>query len=464
MKRNYEIDMCNGPILGKLIQFAIPLMLSGVLQLLFNAADIIVVGRYTGSDALAAVGATSALNNFIVNIFIGLSIGSSVVMARYYGAQDWKNVSDVVHTSVLLSFISGVFLIFAGIALARPLLLLTGTPENVIDQSVLYMRIIFCGMPSLMVYNFGAAILRAVGDTKRPLFFLTISGLINVALNLFFVIVFEMGVSGVAIATIISQFVSAILVVLCLIKSPGNYKLYLKQLKIHKEKLIEIVKVGLPAGVQGAVFSISNVLIQSSINSFGSIAVAGNTAASNIEGFVYTSMNSLYQASLSFTSQNMGAKKYNRIVPILIRSLVMVFVIGAILGGGAFLFGHELLGIYSKDAQVIEYGISRMAVVCLTYYLCGMMDVCCGSIRGLGYSVVPTVVSLVGACGLRIVWIYTIFALNRTLTTLYISYPVTWGITFAAHLICFIVFLRKIKKNNPPANEETNLQSEAVNA
>ena len=385
-------------------------------------------------------------------------------MARYYGAQDWKNVSDVVHTSVLLSFISGVFLIFAGIALARPLLLLTGTPENVIDQSVLYMRIIFCGMPSLMVYNFGAAILRAVGDTKRPLFFLTISGLINVALNLFFVIVFEMGVSGVAIATIISQFVSAILVVLCLIKSPGNYKLYLKQLKIHKEKLIEIVKVGLPAGVQGAVFSISNVLIQSSINSFGSIAVAGNTAASNIEGFVYTSMNSLYQASLSFTSQNMGAKKYNRIVPILIRSLVMVFVIGAVLGGGAFLFGHELLGIYSKDAQVIEYGISRMAVVCLTYYLCGMMDVCCGSIRGLGYSVVPTVVSLVGACGLRIVWIYTIFALNRTLTTLYISYPVTWGITFAAHLICFIVFLRKIKKNNPPATEETNLQSEAVNA
>ncbi len=347
---------------------------------------------------------------------------------------------------MLLSAIAGVVLIFLGISLAAPLLELMGTPENVLDQAVLYMRIIFAGMPAMMIYNFGAAILRAVGDTRRPLIFLLIAGIINVILNLFFVIVFHMGVAGVALATIISQCISAALVVLCLIRSSGHYKLYLKKLRITKDKLLQIVRVGLPAGIQGAVFSISNVLIQSSINSFGSIAMAGNTAASNIEGFVYTSMNALYQASLSFTSQNIGAKKVHRIVPVLTRCLGCVIVIGAGLSALALLFGRQLLSIYSSDPEVITYGIGRMGVVCLTYFLCGMMDVTCGSIRGMGYSVAPTIVSLAGACGLRILWIFTIFQIDHTLFNLYLSYPISWAITFAAHLLCFILFFRQWKK------------------
>lgn len=446
MKRSYEIDMINGPLLGKILRFSIPLMLSGILQLLFNAADIVVVGQFTGSDALAAVGSTGSLNNLIVNIFLGLSIGSSVLVAQYYGAQDWKNVQDVVHTSVLLSAVTGVVLVLVGVPLVGPLLELMGTPPEVLDQAVLYMRIVFAGMPAMMIYNFGAAILRAVGDTRRPLLFLFIAGLINVGLNLFFVIVFHMGVSGVALATVISQCISAALVLLCLSRSSASYKLYWKQLRITKDKLLQIVRIGLPAGLQGALFSVSNVLIQSSINSFGYIAVAGNTAASNIEGFVYTSMNALYQASLSFTSQNAGARRVERIVPVLTRCLGCVIAIGVGLSALALLLGRMLLGIYSPDPQVIQYGMGRMSVVCATYFLCGMMDVVCGSIRGLGYSITPTIVSLTGACGLRILWIYTIFIWHRSLFSLYLSYPVSWVITFTADLICFIVFFRRWKQ------------------
>ncbi len=453
-KRSYEIDMVNGPLLGKILRFSIPLMLSGILQLLFNAADIVVVGQFTGSDALAAVGSTGSLNNLIVNIFLGLSIGSSVLVARYYGAQDWRNVHEVVHTSVLISGVAGVILIFVGILLAEPLLRLMGTPPEVLDQAVLYMRIVFAGMPALMVYDFGAAILRAVGDTRRPLIFLFIAGLINVGLNLFFVIVFHMGVAGVALATVISQCISAALVLLCLSRSTTSYKLYWRQLRITRDKLLQIVRIGLPAGIQGAVFSISNVLIQSSINSFGYIAVAGNTAASNIEGFVYTSMNSLYQASLSFTSQNTGARKVERIVPVLVRCLGCVIAIGVGLSAIVLLLGRVLLGIYSPDAQVIQFGLGRLSVVCSTYFLCGIMDVACGSIRGMGYSITPTIVSLTGACGLRILWIYTIFALNRSLFTLYLSYPVSWALTFAAHLVCFIIFFNRWKKKTLAAKAQ----------
>lgn len=437
VKRSYEIDMCNGPLLGKMLLFAIPLILSGILQLLFNAADIVVVGRFTGSEALAAVGSTGSLINLLVNVFMGLSIGTNVLVAKYYGAKDEKMLSDTVHTSVLLSFVCGCFLIFLGILLARPLLSLMGTPDNVLDQAVLYMRIYFAGMPVIMFYNFGSAILRAVGDTKRPLYFLLIAGVINVLLNLFFVIVFHMGVAGVALATVISQCVSAALVLLCLMRSDGMYRVDLKSLHLHKHIIFQIVRIGLPAGMQGAVFSISNVLIQSSINSFGSIVMAGNTAASNIEGFIYTSMNAIYQTSLSFTSQNIGAKNYHRIGQILRRSLGVVVVIGLALGGIALLFSHQLLGIYSSDPEVIRYGIARMEVICLTYFTCGTMDVCCGSMRGMGYSILPTIVSLTGACGLRIIWIFTIFAWNHTLFILYLSYPVSWIITTLAHLICY---------------------------
>lgn len=446
MKRSYEMDMCSGPLLGKILRFSVPLMLSGILQLLFNAADIVVVGQFTGNDALAAVGSTGSLNNLIVNIFLGLSIGSSVLVAQYYGAQDWKSVHDVVHTSMLVSAMAGFLLIFVGIFLAGPLLELMGTAQEALDQAVLYMRIVFVGMPAMMIYDFGSAILRAVGDTRRPLIFLFIAGMINVLLNLFFVIVFHMGVAGVALATVISQCVSAALVVRCLVRSSGCYQLHLKELRLRRDKLLQIARVGLPAGIQGAVFSISNVLIQSSINSFGYIAVAGNTAASNIEGFVYTSMNALYQACLSFTSQNVGARKVHRVLPVLVRCLGCVVVIGAGLGTLALVFGRQLLSVYSPDPQVIAYGLGRMRVICTTYFLCGMMDVICGSIRGLGCAVTPTIVSLSGACGLRILWIYTIFALDHTLFNLYLSYPVSWAITCAAHLICFIVFFLRWKK------------------
>lgn len=451
VKRSYEIDMCNGPLLGKMLLFAIPLILSGILQLLFNAADIVVVGRFTGSQALAAVGSTGSLINLLVNVFMGLSIGTNVLVARYYGAKEEKMLRDTVHTSVLLSFVCGIFLIFLGILLARPLLSLMGTPDDVLDQAVLYMRIYFAGMPVIMFYNFGSAILRAVGDTKRPLYFLLIAGVINVVLNLFFVIVFHMGVAGVALATVISQCVSAALVLLCLMRSDGMYRVDLKQLHLHKHIIFQIVRIGLPAGMQGAVFSISNVLIQSSINSFGSVVMAGNTAASNIEGFIYTSMNAIYQTSLSFTSQNMGAKNYHRIGQILRRSLSVVIVIGLALGGLALLFSHQLLGIYSSDPEVIRYGIARMEVICLTYFFCGTMDVCCGSMRGMGYSILPTIVSLTGACGLRILWIVTIFAWHHSLFILYLSYPVSWFVTTAAHLVCYWYAKRKLDKQSTEA-------------
>ena len=446
MKKSYEIDMCNGPLLGKLLLFALPLMLSGILQLLFNAADIIVVGRFTGSHALAAVGSTSSLINLLVNLFIGFSIGANVLTAQYYGAKDQKNIHQTIHTSILISLIGGIILIAVGVLLARPLLELMATPEDVLDQATLYMKIYFCGMPATMVYNFGAAILRAIGDTRRPLYFLFTAGVLNVFLNLFFVIVFHMGVAGVALATIISQTLSAILVVRCLTNLDGICRLYLKQLKIYPEKLLRIVQIGLPAGLQGAVFSISNVLIQSSVNSFGSVAMAGNTAASNIEGFIYTSMNAFHQTAISFTSQNYGAGKKERINRILIQCELLVFIVGFVMGNLAFLFGDKLLTIYSTDRDVIEYGLIRMGVICTTYFLCGMMDVFVGSLRGLNYAVLPMIVSVVGACGLRILWIFTVFQWNRSLFVLYLSYPVTWFITAAAHLVCYIIVKRNLDK------------------
>lgn len=443
MTRNFEIDMCTGPLVPKLLRFSVPLMLSGILLLLFNAADIIVVGQFTGSQAMAAVGSTGSLNNLIVNIFLGLSIGSSVMMARYYGAKDQKSMSEVVHTSILVSVLCGLALVLLGLALAHPLLLLMGTPEDIIDQAVLYMRVVFLGMPAMLAYDFGAGILRAIGDTRRPLIYLFASGIINVCLNLVFVLGFNLGVEGVALATIISQYSSASLVLRCMMNTDSVYKLDLRRLKISPQKLRQIARIGLPAGIQGAVFNISNVLIQSSINSFGSIAVAGNTAAGNIEGFVYTAMNSIYQASTSFTSQNVGAGKKERIVPILLACLAIVAIVGIGLSSLVVCFGNQLLGIYSSNQDVIAYGLSRLHVVCLTYFLCGLMDTICGSIRGMGYAIAPTIVSLAGACGLRIVWILTVFRLERTLFVLYLSYPVSWIVTFFAHLACFIIFYRK---------------------
>lgn len=446
--RGYEIDMCNGPLFGKILIFAVPLMLSGMLQLFFNAADIIVVGQFVGHTALAAVGSTGSLINLLVNVFVGLSVGTNVLVARYYGARDAKHLHETVHTSVLTSVLSGTALIVIGIILAEPLLTLMGTPDDVLDQAALYMRIYFVGMPASMLYNFGAAILRAVGDTKRPLYFLFISGIVNVILNLVLVLVFHLGVAGVAIATVTSQVISAVLVALCLIKTDAPYRLELKKLRIHKSKLLEIIKIGLPAGMQGAVFSISNVLIQSSINSFGSTVMAGSTAASNIENFVYTAMNALYQTALSFTGQNVGGGKYKRIGKIMRICVLDVTAIGILLGGGAYLCGSTLLSIYTSDPQVIQYGLERMMFVCLPYFLCGIMDTLVGSLRGMGYSIMPMIVSLTGACALRIVWIMTIFQMNPTLSTLFLSYPVSWFVTALAHFICYLVVHHRFMKKH----------------
>ncbi len=454
MRKSYEMDMCSGPLFSKIILFALPLMFSGILQLLFNAADIIVVGNFTDSTAIAAVGATSSLINLLVNLFIGISVGANVLVARSIGAGDANGVHQTVHTAILAAAVSGFVMIFVGILLSRPLLELMGTPDNVIDQATLYMRIYFVGMPAILLYDFGAAVLRAIGDTRRPLYFLLIAGVVNVILNLVFVILFHLGVAGVAIATVISQFISAGLVMYCLIRSNGVCKLVLSELRIHKEQLIAILKVGLPAGLQGVIFNISNVLIQSSINSFGSSVMAGNTAASNIEGFVYTSMNAVYQTSLSFTSQNFGARNFKRINRVLLECLGLVTVVGLVLGNAAYFFGNTLLGIYTDEAQVITYGLERLGVVSVTYFLCGVMDVLAGSIRGMGYSILPMIVSLTGACLLRIAWIMTVFQASHTQFSLYISYPISWAITAAAHIICYIIVHRRVSRRASQAVEK----------
>ena len=451
MRKSYEIDMCSGPLLSRILLFAIPLICSGVLQLVFNATDIIVVGRFVSSNAMAAVGSTSSLINLLVNFFIGISVGANVLVARFRGANDFDDAQETVQTALISAVAGGFVLSALGILLARPMLVWMATPGEVIGQAVLYMRVYFIGMPATMLYNFGAAILRAVGDTRRPLYFLTLAGLVNVAGDLLFVLVLDMGVAGVAVATVISQIISATLIVLCLMRQDGMCNVNLRRMRFHRDKFLRIMQVGLPAGLQSVIFNISNVLIQSSINSFGATVVAGNTAASNIEGFVYTSMNALYQTSLSFTSQNLGARQFGRIDKILVRCLALVFVIGLVLGNGAHLLGQTLLGIYTGEPEVIAYGMMRLGVVSVTYCLCGMMDVVAGSVRGLGYSILPMLVSLVGACVFRIIWIFTVFQWQHTLFSLYISYPISWALTICAHLVCYFVVRRRVF---PRATEE----------
>lgn len=445
----YEMDMCNGPLLRKILIFSIPLMLSGMLQLLFNAADIVVVGQFAGSDALAAVGSTSSLTNLLVNVFMGLSVGANVLVARFYGAGQKKELDEMIHTAITTSFVCGAALVVLGMVLARPALTLMDTPSDVIDQSVLYMRIYFAGMPVMMLYNFGSAVLRAIGDTKRPLYYLLFSGVINVVLNLIFVICFHMDVAGVALATVLSQAVSAILVIRCLVLNDGDVKLDLKRLRIVPDKLIKMIQIGVPAGLQGAMFSISNVLIQSSVNSFGSLAMAGNTAGQNIEGFVYTAMNALHQGAVSFSGQNYGARKIKRIAKTALICELTVTVVGIILCAIVLPLAPVLLKLYSKDPVVIQYGVDRLEIICTTYFLCGMMDVMVGILRGMGFSIAPMIVSLTGVCAFRVVWIYTIFAKYRTLDSLYLSYPVTWATTFFIQLMIFIIVYKRLRKRMP---------------
>lgn len=434
--------MCNGTLMDKLISFSLPLMLSGILQLLFNAVDIIVVGRFTGRQALAAVGSTTALINIFTNLFIGISLGANVLAARFYASGKEKEMSETVHTSITLALISGLVMALAGVLLARFALNLMGTPNDVIDQSVLYMRIYFLGMPFFMLYNYGAAILRAVGDTKRPLFFLVISGMTNAVLNLVLVIVFHMGVAGVAIGTIVSQLISSILVLRCLYTSNTSYRLYFSKLGIKTQYLKQIFQVGIPAGIQSTVINLSNALLQSSVNSFGSVAMAGYTAANNIFGFLYMSVNAVTQSCMSFTSQNYGVKKLKRMDRVLLDCMILSVGVTLILGCGAYFFGPELLKIYTSDADVIRCGVEVLAFTTVPYFCCGIMDLLPGALRGMGYSGVPMILSIIGTVGTRIVWIFGLFPAHRSLSFLFISYPVSWILTILMQAVCFC-FVRK---------------------
>ncbi len=446
--KKYEIDMCNGPILKKMPLFALPLMLSSILQLLFNAADIVVVGRFAGDDSLAAVGSTSSLINLLTNLFIGLSVGANVLVARYFGAKKEEELRETVHTAMTLSLIGGAALTVIGVVGAPIILEWMQSPPEVFSLAVIYLRVYFAGITATMVYNFGSSILRAIGDTKRPLYYLSIAGVVNVLLNLVFVIVFHWGVFGVGIATVISQVISAALVIRCLLKEQGGIRLELKCLGINKGKLLQIMQIGLPAGFQGMLFSLSNVVIQSSVNSFGATIVAGNSAASNIEGFVYVGMNAFYQAAISFMGQNVGAGKYNRVNKILFSAETCVIVIGFGLSMIVRLFDEPLLGLYTDSPAVVQAGTVRLGIICATYFLCGMMDVMVGALRGLGYSVAPMIVSLLGACAFRLLWIATVFQMDRfhTIETVYISYPISWILTFSAHVVTFIIVRHRLKK------------------
>ena len=438
--------MTEGNILPKIIKFSIPLMLSGMLQLFFNAADVIVVGRYAGDEALAAVGSTGALINLLINLFIGISIGASVLMGQAIGARDYNDAQDSLHTAMLTGLIGGIIMIFVGQFVSRPMLELMQTPDDVIELSSLYMKIYFMGMPGFMLYNFGAAILRAAGDTKRPLYYLFVSGIINVILNLYFVIVLKMSVDGVAYATIISEAISAILIVICLMRSDGYLNLSLRKLKIDGKKFIEMLKIGIPSGFTGIVFSVSNMLIQSSINSFGKLVMAANTAASNLEGFVYNAMNSIYQTALAFASQNMGAKKLDRVDDVLKKSLLVVSGVGLFFGVGAYLLGEILLRLYTPNQEVIDIAMLRLLVISTSYFLCGIMDVYSGVIRGMGFSFTPMLVSMFFVCAFRVFWIYTIFERFHEQWVLYISYPVSWTITIIAYFFTYKIVRKKAKE------------------
>ena len=436
--------MCNGTIMDKLISFALPLMVSGILQLMFNAVDIIVVGRFSGSQALAAVGSTTALINVFTNLFIGVSLGANVLAARFYAAGKDKEMSETVHTAITLALVSGVVMAVVGLVFSRWALEIMGTPADVIDQSTLYMRIYFLGMPFFMVYNYGASILRAVGDTKRPLMFLVVAGVINAVLNMFLVIAFHMGVAGVAIATVISQMISCLLVLRCLYKTDSSYQLRFSRLCMKKFYLVQIFQVGIPAGIQSTVINISNALLQSSVNSFGSTAMAGYTASNNVLGFLYASVNAVTQACMSFTSQNYGVGKYKRMDRVLLDCGILSFVIAFVLGCGSYIFGGEILKIYTEDPEVIRCGVEILSITTVPYFLCGIMDLFPGALRGMGHSGVPMILSIIGTVGTRIVWIFWIFPQNRSLYTLFISYPASWAITIVMQVICFIFVRRTV--------------------
>ncbi len=443
--RTYELDMSKGSIFKNVMKFVIPLILGNILQLLYNAADIIVVSRWAGSSAMASVGATTSLSSLIINLCIGLSVGASVVVSRRFGAKNPQGVHRAVHTSMLLGSIAGAIACLLGVFFSAPLLTLMGTPQGeVFDGAVLYMRIYFLGVPASLLYNFSASILRAVGDTKRPLYILAATGVVNVILNLILVIVFHMGVAGVAISTSFANCLSAVIIIYTLTKTERAYKLIFKHLRFYKEELSEILKIGVPAALQSSVFALSNSVIQSAVNSFGTAAIAGSAAASNIESFVYTAMNAFYQATMTAVSQNYGAKDEKRLNKSIYIPVLCVIVVGFGLGLITVLFAKPLLGIYITDSPAaIEFGRIRMLITGLPYFICGAMEVVAGALRGLGYSVITAVNSLIGACGLRILWVLFVLPLARSGYTLFLCWPVSWLVVISMHFIYYMVVRKK---------------------
>jgi putative MATE family efflux protein len=464
ISRSRDIDMCSGPIFKNILIFALPIMAMNILQLLFNAADMAVVGKFSGSRALAAVGATGSLINLLVNVFLGLSVGTSVIVAQDYGAERHADVSRSVHTSLAISLIGGLIISVVGFILCKPLLAMMGTPDDIIDLSLLYMRIYFVGVPASMVYNFGAGILRAVGNSRHPMYYLTIAGIANVILNMFFIIVLNMSVDGVAWATVISQYLSMVLILLCLYRSNGAIRFMPRSLKVHKDKLKAILRVGIPAGMQSLLFSISNVLIQSAVNSFGSTMVAASSASGNVEGFVGTTMNAYYNAAITFTSQNMGAKKYERIDTIAKVCTALVFATWIILSGTTLVFGKSLLSFFTSEPEVIALGIKRLKIMMVAYFTCGIMNVYPGLTRGMGYSILPMLSTLIGACLMRILWVYTVFAWYPTMTMLFVCYPVTWGLAGIGQVASFFYARQQIRKRSILENKSDGDAGQSIPA
>ncbi len=441
-------SMLEGPLVPSIVRYTIPIILTSLLQLLFNAADLVVVGRFCGSVSVAAVGSTGAITNLLVNFFIGLSVGAGVGVAHGLGSREDTAVSNTVHTALPTAIFSGLFLTVIGVAFSKTFLRMMGTPDNVLPLSAVYMQIYFGGITFSMVYNFCAAILRAAGDTKSPLLYLTIAGVVNVILNIFFVTVLHMNVAGVALATTLSQGISAALVTRALTRRTDACRLYLRKMRFHKPQLMKMLRIGLPAGIQSSLFSISNVLIQSSVNSFGDVFMSGSAASANIEGFVYVSLNAFHQTAVNFIGQNAGARQYRRVYRTLWICLGCVTVVGISFGFAAWSFGRQLLSIYITDSQqAIEYGMVRLGYICLPYFLCGLMDVSTGALRGLGASVIPMIISILGVCGLRIFWIYTIFQVYHTPECLFFSYTVSWVITFLFQITAFFLVCRRFPQD-----------------
>jgi len=458
-KSKYEVDMTRGPILGHLARFSVTVALTGVLQLLYNMMDTIVVGQFAGKEALAAVGSTSALINLLITLFIGLSVGASITLAKYYGEGNLKAVSDTAHTAVAVAALCGVVMAAVGFALAKPLLTAMGVPDDIIDMAVLYMRLFFVGMPFQFLNVFGSAILRAVGDTKRPLYILTVSGLLNVALNLLFVIGFNLSVVGVALGTVISNMLSAYLILRVLTHTDGPVRVVLKKLTIKKQILRAIARIGLPAGLEGATFGISNVLIQSAINSFGSYAVAGNTIGLNLSSMVYILMQSINQACITFTSQNMGARQYRRVRRSPLITAALVSVIAGVVSALITVFANPLSSLFNGDPQVLSYAALRIHLTFPLYFVFGIMQTFGSQLRGMGHSLMPMIVSVTGISGIRLGWLYTVFAANRTLDTLYVGYPVSWAVTMVIMVVCYIFIQRKLPGEDARALETVETQT-----